>query len=76
MTDIKPKTPRAGIGWLGVGAIFTTLFLILKLTGVVTFSWLWVFAPLIFAAGISIAILFLGVIVIAIAAAAIAKSKE
>jgi hypothetical protein len=37
------KTSSNGIGFLGLLCI---VFIVLKLTGVITWSWLWVLAPL------------------------------
>ena len=42
MSDNK-STSSSGIGFLGLLAI---LFIALKLTGVITWSWLWVLAPI------------------------------
>ena len=42
MSDNK-STSSSGIGFFGLLAI---LFIALKLTGVITWSWLWVLAPI------------------------------
>ena len=33
-------------GGIGFGSLLFLIFLVLKLTGVITWSWVWVFAPL------------------------------
>ena len=43
MSDRKSSTTSSGIGFLGLLAI---LFIALKLTGYITWSWLWVLAPI------------------------------
>lgn len=46
------KTSGGGVGFCGLLAI---AFIVLKLCGVITWSWLWVLAPLWIPAGIAIA---------------------
>lgn len=58
-----------GIGLLG--AVFL-VFLILKLVGVITWSWLWVFAPLWIPAALGVAVLLV-VGVVALVGAAFAQ---
>lgn len=43
----------------GLGFILTVIFVVLKLTGKVSWSWLWVFSPLWL--GIAIAVVFMGI---------------
>lgn len=43
MSNSETKTTRGGIGFLGMLAI---LFIGLKLTGYITWSWWWVLSPL------------------------------
>ena len=48
-------------------SILTIIFVIAKLMGAVTWSWWWVFSPILISTGVAIAILFvaLGVMVLA-----------
>lgn len=55
-------TKSGGIGFVG---LLTVAFIVLKLVGVIAWSWFWVLSPVIFTAGIVI-ILFLVMLVIAI----------
>ena len=43
MTDKNTNTQSGGIGFVGM---LTILFIGLKLTGYITWSWLWVLSPL------------------------------
>ena len=62
MSDNK-STRSSGIGFSSLLAI---LFITLKLTGVVTWSWLWVLAPIWFPFVIAVfALIIVGIIVIA-----------
>ena len=64
----------SGEGGIGIVGMLTIIFLVLKLTGVITWSWWWVFAPLWISALLVVGILLiilLVVIVCAIAAAII-----
>jgi len=47
---------------LGFGTVLFLVFLVLKLTGTITWSWLWVFSPL----WIPLTIVLLGVILLGI----------
>lgn len=51
-------------GGIGFAGLLTIVFVVLKLTGVITWSWLWVLSPLwiSFLLGTSIIILVLGTI--------------
>ena len=59
------------------GVLLTVLFVILKILGIVTFSWWWVFSPIPIALGLALAIMFaipiclaaVGIVLTAIAAA-------
>ena len=47
----------------GLSTVLTIVFLILKLTNVITWSWWWVFSPILISFGLSVLLLiFLGVI--------------
>ena len=50
---------RGGIGFSGV--LFIT-FLVLKLTGVINWSWIWIFAPLWISAVLVIVAIIIGII--------------
>ncbi|WP_447402339.1 hypothetical protein ACE1MS_11805 [Lysinibacillus sp. fkY74-1] len=45
---------------MGLTEILTIIFVVLKLVGVITWSWLWVFSPLIIVYGIILALYLLG----------------
>lgn len=62
MTD--NSTPNNGIGFVG---LLTVAFIVLKLTGVIAWSWWWVLAPVWITAAI--------VVVIIVAVIAVAASK-
>ena len=62
MSDNK-STSSSGIGFFGLLAI---LFIALKLTGVITWSWLWVLAPIWIPFVIAVFVLIIvGIVVIA-----------
>lgn len=52
------KSSSAG-GGIGLSGILATIFIVLKLTGNITWSWVWVLAPLWIPA-----LIFLGIVVI------------
>ena len=56
MSDSKTKVVSSGPGFLGW---LTLLFIALKLTGYITWSWFWVLSPLILGFGLVITILIL-----------------
>lgn len=39
-------TATASVGGIGFGSLLTIVFIVLKLTGYITWSWVWVLAPL------------------------------
>ena len=43
MNDVSSNTTGGGIGFVG---LLTIVFITLKLLGVITWSWVWVLAPL------------------------------
>lgn len=53
---------------LSLPAVLTIIFLILKLAGTITWSWWWIFSPLLIAAGLSIGIMLLGAVGIGVTA--------
>lgn len=42
----KTETVQVGGGGIGFMGLLTIVFIVLKLTGVINWSWLWVLAPL------------------------------
>lgn len=44
----EKDTTKVTVGCPGFGALLTIAFIILKLCGVITWSWFWVLSPLIF----------------------------
>lgn len=68
----KIETTAGGIGFL---QLLTLLFIALKLTNYIDWSWLWVLAPLWIPLGLFIAAL-IGVIIVAIVAISLDHFKE
>jgi predicted tellurium resistance membrane protein TerC len=64
MSDTKTVTVRSGPS-IGFAGLLTILFIALKLTGVITWSWVWVLSPLwiSFLIGVTIFLIVLGIIV-------------
>ena len=50
-----------GVSFLG---LLTLLFIGLKLTGYITWSWIWVLAPLWIPMGIALLVLFVGILIV------------
>ena len=48
----------------GLGTTLTIIFLILKLTNVITWSWWWVFSPMLFSIGLALLIFIVSAIII------------
>jgi len=72
MSNTETKSTTAG-GGVGIAGLLGVVFVILKLTGVIAWSWLWVLAP--FWIPIVIFAAFLPVMLV-IAAAAVAKAMK
>lgn len=53
------NTPSTSSGGLGLATLLTVVFVILKLTGVIAWSWLWVLSPLWISFAIGLAIFLL-----------------
>lgn len=51
----KESTPGGGIGFLG---LLTIVFIVLKLTGYIVWSWIWVLSPLWIPLGLLLLIMF------------------
>lgn len=60
MSSNNNNTASGGIGFTG---LLTVAFIVLKLTGVIDWSWLWVLSPVWITALIAIAILLIVVLV-------------
>ena len=68
MSKNKTQVTNKGIGFTG---LLTLLFIGLKLTGYISWSWFWVLSPIIFSAG-----LFLLIVLISLMLAGIVYIKE
>lgn len=64
MTNSNPNVQYKGVGF---GSLLTLLFIALKLTNVIAWSWLWVLAPTWIPIAILLSILLIGVIFVGIA---------
>lgn len=51
---MKETNNNFHFGLYGFCLLLTTVFVVLKCTGVVLWSWFWVFSPLIFAVGLTV----------------------
>lgn len=60
MSSNNNNTASGGIGFTG---LLTVAFIVLKLTGVIDWSWLWVLSPIWITALIAVAILLIVVLV-------------
>lgn len=52
----EKDTTKVTVGCPGFGALLTIAFIILKLCGVITWSWFWVLSPLIFTIALTLVI--------------------
>ena len=52
-------TSRSSSGGIGFAGLLTILFIGLKLTGYITWSWFWVLSPLWISAGLALAVLLI-----------------
>lgn len=66
MSERATVTQRGGIGFVG---LLTIVFITLKLTGVIAWSWWWVLSPLWISAGLSIVLLLAFLVFILVLAA-------
>ena len=55
---------NSGSSGLGLASVLTIIFVILKLVGVITWSWWWVFSPIFIDFGLTIIVLVIYVIYI------------
>lgn len=68
MTDSRNANVQVGPGLFGLCAIASIVLAILKLTNVLTVSWLIVFLPIIIGGALTIALLIIAFILLAIVA--------
>lgn len=54
MSSDNKNTSASGIGFCG---LLTIVFIVLKLTKIITWSWFWVLSPTIFSAGLGLILL-------------------
>lgn len=59
---------------MGFTELLTVIFIVLKLVGVITWSWFWVFSPLIIVYGIILALYLLGCVLTLLGIATVDKS--
>lgn len=55
----KTSSTRGGIGFVG---LLTIVFIVLKLVGVINWSWFWVLSPIIFSAAFGVVFVVVTVI--------------
>lgn len=73
----QAQVSSSGGGLWGLAFLVTIVFFILKIVGVIAWSWWWVFSPLLIAAGLSIVGLVIGLIfVLIVGASAVNKSRS
>lgn len=70
------KTDEKYLGIGDLALVLTAIFVLLKCTHVITWSWLWVFAPLWITVGVVILLLFLCVQIMCVAAILESKNNE
>ena len=58
---------------LSLGTVLTIIFIVLKLVGVIEWSWVWVLAPLWIGAIISLALVLIGLLITIVAAIIVNK---
>lgn len=63
MANNNVQTSAGGIGFPG---LLTILFIGLKLTGYITWSWLWVLSPLWISALVALSFIFVALIILAV----------
>ena len=61
MEENLNSTNTGGVGFLG---LLTLLFIGLKLTGYITWSWIWVLSPLWIPMGIALLVLSVGILIV------------
>lgn len=66
MSDKSSSSSSSGIGFVG---LLTIVFIVLKLTGYIDWSWWWVWSPILIAWGLFLAVIFGALAIAAIVAA-------
>lgn len=64
MSNASASASSGGIGFFG---LLTIVFVILKLTGYIAWTWFWVLSPMIFGLGIAFVFIVVGLLLVAIA---------
>lgn len=64
MNDRNSKSTSGGIGFIG---LLTVAFIVLKLVGVINWSWWWVLSPVWISTALALVLILVGVILKAIA---------
>ena len=72
---MEQKTIYTVQGW-SLSTILTIVFVILKLTGTIDWSWVWVLAPLWISAALYLTIIIFVFVIVALAAAIVASAKK
>ena len=67
MEGNNAKATATSSGGIGFAGLLTIVFIVLKLCGVISWSWLWVLSPLWISAGIGLLVILIVVIVFLIA---------
>ena len=70
--ESSKKSTAGGVGFCG---LLTIAFIVLKLTGVITWSWWWVLAPLWIPAAIALVIILV-MLIVAVAVTAAGEAKK
>ena len=73
MTTRTEHAANAGGGFFG---LLTLLFIALRLTGVIAWSWVWVLAPVWVPALVAVAAIVGGAVVLGVVAGAVTKGRE
>lgn len=67
MKDDKKQTNKVTKTGIGFSGLLTIAFIVLKLCGVINWSWWWVLSPIIISTGISVIIVIMCLVVVFIA---------
>ena len=66
MSNNRNNSTSAGAGGIGFGGLLAIIFIVLKLVGVIDWSWWWVLSPIWISWGIGLVVLLIVFIVILI----------
>ena len=64
--DNKFNCTVAGSGGVGLAGLLTVAFVVLKLVGVINWSWLWVLSPLWISTGIALIFCIIAIVIFAV----------